>query len=163
MLRAVGRCPTALRTFRARNSRMVLAELVLSESRGPVSFIKHLFIFGLFQYAEGWISRPLPMQIRIGGNGRVATTSVQTRRHATLLSKRGAFTEGSARPHSRWKARRTAYLAGKIISPRKSILHIFSAQAHDRSNSRPIGPETSEKAHPSQRIPSVISAAEFLQ
>jgi hypothetical protein len=32
---------------------------------------------------------------------------------------------GSARPHSRWKARRTAYLAGKIISPRKNILHIF--------------------------------------
>src|SRR5437016_11513393 len=70
---------------------------------------------------------------------------------------------GSARPHSHWKARRTAYLAGKIISPRKSILHIFSAQAHDRFNSRPIGPKTSEKAHPSQRIPSVISAAEFLQ
>src|SRR5258708_39125871 len=93
-LRTAGRCPTAERTFRTRDSRMLLAELVLCESRAPVSFIKHLFVFGLFQYAEGWVSRPLPMRIRNGGGGRVVSTCIRTRRHTTLLSERGPFTDG---------------------------------------------------------------------
>jgi len=32
---------------------------------------------------------------------------------------------GSVRPHSHWKARRSVYLADKIISPSKSILLTF--------------------------------------
>jgi len=32
---------------------------------------------------------------------------------------------GSVRPHSHWKARRTAYLVAKIISPPESILWTF--------------------------------------
>ena len=32
---------------------------------------------------------------------------------------------GSVRPHSHWKAKRTACLAGKIITPAKSILLTF--------------------------------------
>src|SRR6266480_2996582 len=146
MLRAAGRCPTAHRRFGARNSRMVLAELVLCESRGPVSFIKHLFIFGLFQYAEGWISRPLPMQIRIGGNGRVATTSVQTRRHATLLSKRGAFTNGICEASLSLESQADSLTGGQDYKlAQRHFVNIFSAQENGRFNSRPIGRETSEK------------------
>src|SRR6266436_967783 len=121
MLRAAGRCSIADRTLRAMNSRKVRAELVRCKSRAPVSFIKHLFIFGLYQYAEGWISRPLPMQVRVGGGGRVFTTRVQTRRHTTLLSERGAFTDGICAA----SLSRKAQLANKIISLPKSILLTF--------------------------------------
>src|SRR6267378_7044781 len=127
MLRAAGRCTTADRTFRARNSRMELAELVLCEPRAPVSFIKHLFIFifELFQYAKGWVSWPLPMQIRIGGSGRLLLRAFE-REGIPRFSRNEAHSQrGSVRPHSHWKARRTAYLAGQIISPRKSILLTF--------------------------------------
>ena len=48
MLRAAGRCPNADRTLLARNSR-IFAELVLCESKAPVSSIKHLLIVRLFQ------------------------------------------------------------------------------------------------------------------
>src|ERR1700676_4445700 len=37
---------------------------------------------------------------------------------------------GSVRPHSHWKARRTVYLTGRIISPRKSILLTFFRLKH---------------------------------
>src|ERR1700719_861049 len=125
MLRAAGRCPTADHTFRARNSRMVLAELVLCESRGPVSFIKHLFIFGLFQYAKGWVSRPLPTPIRMGGSGRLLLRAFE-REGIPRFSRNEAHSQtGSVRPHSHWKARRTTSLADKIISLCKSILLTF--------------------------------------
>src|SRR6202140_1052714 len=110
MLRAAGRCPPADRTFRARNSRMELAELVLCEPRAPVSFIKHLFIFGLFQYAEGWVTWPLPMRIRIGGSGRLLLRAFE-REGIPRFSRNEAHSQtGSVRPHSHWKARRTTSL-----------------------------------------------------
>src|ERR1700675_873561 len=122
MLRAAGRCPTVYRTLRARNSRMVVAELVLCESRGRVSFIKHLFIFGLFQYAEGWVTWPLPMRIRIGGSGRLLLRAFE-REGIPRFSRNEAHSQtGSVRPHSHWKARRTVYLTRRIICPLKSIL-----------------------------------------
>src|SRR6267378_3695352 len=124
MLRAAGRCPTADRTLCTRNSRMELAELVLCESRAPVSFIKHLFIFifELFQYAEGWVSWPLPMRIRIGGSGRLLLRAFE-REGIPRFSRNEAHSQmGSVRPQSHWKARRTVYLTGRIISPLKSIL-----------------------------------------
>src|SRR6267143_2636885 len=128
MLRAAGRCPTADRTLRARNSRMELAELVLCEPRAAVSFIKHLFIFGLFQCAKGWVSRPLPMQIRIGGRGRLLLRAFETRRHTTLLSERGAFTDGICDASLTLESQ--ADLTGQIISPRKSILLTFFRLKH---------------------------------
>jgi len=67
------------------------------------------------------------MQIRIGGGGRVVTRRVRTRRHTTLLwaGNEADSQMGSVRPHSQWKAKRTAYLAGQIISPSRSILLTF--------------------------------------
>ena len=62
------------------------------------------------------------MQIRIGGGGRVFTTRVQTRRHTTLLSERGAFTDGICAASLSRKTRRKTQLADKIIRPPKSIL-----------------------------------------
>src|SRR6266436_9275018 len=155
MLRAAGRCPTADHTFRARNSRMVLAELVLCESRGPVSFIKHLFIFGLFQYAEG-------MDIVASSNAYqnwrqcpFATTRVRTRRHTTLLSERGAFTEGVCEASLSLEGQADSLPGGPDYKPaQKHFVNIFSAQAHGRFNSRPIKPEISAKI--------VVSAGEEL-
>ena len=121
-LRPAGRCPTADRTLRARNSRMELAELVLCEPRAPVSFIKHLFIFGLFQYAKGWVSWPLPMQIRIGGSARLLRRAFEGEGIPRFSRNEAHSQMGSVRPHSHWKARRTVYLTRRIICPLKSIL-----------------------------------------
>src|SRR5260370_35419801 len=100
-LRTAGRCPTAERTFRARDSRMPLAELVLCESRAPVSFIKHLFIFGLFNTPRygyrGLFQCRSELEVSCEGyrrSCRVATACGRTRRHTTLLSERGTFTDG---------------------------------------------------------------------
>ncbi len=65
------------------------------------------------------------MQIRIGGGGRVFTTRVHTRRHTTLLSERGAFTDGLCAASLSRKARRKTQLADKIISLPKGILLTF--------------------------------------
>src|SRR5438445_220665 len=137
MLRAAGPCPTADRTFRTRNSKMVLAELVLSESRDSVSFIKHLFIFGLYQYAERWISQPLPMQIRTGGGGRVVATGVRARRHTTLLSERGALTDGICTASLSLESQAESPAGGQDYKPaQKYSVNIFSTQPRTRFNSR---------------------------
>src|SRR3981189_1045280 len=148
MLRAAGRCPTADRTFRARNSRMELAELVLCESRGPVSFIKHLFIFGLFQYAEGWIWWPLPMRIRIGSSDRLLLRAFE-REGIPRFSRSEAHSQmGSVRPLT-LESQADSLPGGQDYMPaQKHFVNIFSAQPLGRFNSLPLGPETQENVIP---------------
>ena len=89
------------RRFRARDSRMTVAEMVLCGSRVPVSFIKHPFIFGLFHTPRhgyrGLVQMHSELEVSCEGDHRscrVATARIRTRRHATLLSERDAFTDG---------------------------------------------------------------------
>src|SRR6266436_3773628 len=135
MLRGAGPCPTADRTFRESSSRMVLADLVLCKSRAPVSFIKHLFTFGLYQYAEGWIWQLLPMKSRIGG--RDVTTRVRARRHTTLLSERGASTDWICAASLSPDSQAESPADGKDYKPvRKHFVNIFSTYPRARLNSR---------------------------
>jgi len=83
-------------------------------------------------------------------NGRqwpFATTRVRTRRHTTLLSERGAFTDGICEASLSLESQAESLPGGQDYKPaQRHFVNIFSAQAHRRFNSRPIGPETSEKA-----------------
>src|SRR6266576_261309 len=66
------------------------------------------------------------MRIRIGGSERLLLRAFE-REGIPRFSRNEAHSQrGSVRPHSYWKARRTVYPTGKIISPRKSILLTFS-------------------------------------
>src|SRR5258706_6319885 len=149
MLRAAGRCPTADRTFRPRNSRMELAELVLCEPRALDSFIKHLFIFELFQYAKGWVSWPLPMRIRIGGSGRLLLRAFE-REGIPRFSRNEAHSQmGSVRPLT-LESQADSLPDGQDYMPaQKHFVNIFSAQPLGRFNSRQLGPETPGKRSPS--------------
>ena len=91
-------------------------------------------------------------------NGRqwpIATTRVRTRRHTTLLSERGAFTDGICEASLSLESQADNQSGRQDYKPaQKHFVSIFSAQAHDRFNSRPLGPETSEKI--------IVSAGEEL-
>jgi len=89
------------RRFRAMVSRMTVAEMVLCGSRVPVFFIKHPFIFGLFNTPRpgyrGLVQTHSELEVSCKGDHRgcrVVTARIRTRRHATLLSARDAFTDG---------------------------------------------------------------------
>src|SRR5438309_4202935 len=126
-----GRRPMADRRFRARDSRMTVAEVVLCGSRVPVSFIKHPFIFGLFNTPRHSYASSKCTQ-----NGRLAAKAIIAVRVSLLracgregmppFSRNETHSQmGSAEPHSQSKASWTAYLASKIISPLKRTLSTF--------------------------------------
>ena len=80
---------------------MTVAEVVLCGSRVPVSFIKHPIIFGLFNTPRhgypGLFQMHSEWEVSCKGDHRgcrVVTARIRTRRHATLLSERDAFTDG---------------------------------------------------------------------
>src|SRR5467141_4147559 len=84
-----------------------------------------------------------------------ATTRVRTRRHTTLLSERGAFTDGICDASLSLESQADSLPDGQDYKPvQKHFVNIFSAQAHGRFNSRPIKPEISAKI--------VVSAGEEL-
>src|SRR5713101_2650353 len=132
MLRAAGRCPSANRTFRARDSRMAVADLVLPKSRAPVSFIKHLFIFGLFNTPRhgyrGLFQCRSELEVSCEGYRRsccIATARVRTRRHTTLLSKRGAFTDWICEASLSLESQAVSLPGGQDYKPVQSILLTF--------------------------------------
>src|SRR5438045_9787187 len=93
-----GRRPMADRRFRAMVSRMTVAEMVLCGSRVPVFFIKHPFIFGLFNKARpgyrGLVQTQSELEVSCKGDHRscrVVTTSIRTSRLATFHSERDGF------------------------------------------------------------------------
>ena len=76
-----------------------------------------------------------------------ATTRVRTRRHTTLLSERGAFTDGICEASLTLESQADSLPDAQDYMPaQKHFVNIFSAQPLGRFDSRPLGPETSGKA-----------------
>ena len=76
-----------------------------------------------------------------------ATTRVRRRRHTTLLSERGAFTDGICEASLTLESQADSLPDAQDYMPaQKHFVNIFSAQPLGRFDSRPLGPETSGKA-----------------
>src|SRR2546422_10504665 len=99
---------------------------------GPGFFHKAPLYLWTFQFAKAWLSWPLLMQIRIADQlrrlssqlpCRYCTRSDEKACHPSL--GRGALTDGICAASLSPEAKRKARLAGKIISPPKSILLTF--------------------------------------
>src|SRR5713101_3566255 len=122
---------------------MVLTDLVLSKSRAPVSFIKHLFIFGLFNTPRhgyrGLSQCRSELEISCEGYRRscgVATARVRTRRHTTLLSERGSFTDGICEAPPSLESQAVSLPGRQDYKPvQKHFVNIFSTAPQDRLNS----------------------------
>src|SRR5882672_4538512 len=76
-----------------------------------------------------------------------ATTRVRTRRHTTLLSERGAFTDGICEASLSLESQADSLPDGQDYKPaQKHFVDIFSAQAHGRFNSRRLNRKFQRKS-----------------